>query len=206
VIALDLTRFISFLFNLSVAGYFVYAFLFPEATGYWLAQGGFYVFIAEFLGIFVLLLLAQALGKKTGWTYSGDANPWLFIGVVMAMAFVFAWSLNALWAFGFFLISTVVKAFQIHHSPDAQSEGRQAVYSLLFLLLGTFGALFLSPLAYAFPHSVDVLSAVARSGGAEGLAVDNPGFNAIWGLIYFLGMAFVSLKPGWLSLEQAKSA
>lgn len=195
-----LDRILPFSFNASMAAYFAYSFLFPAATGFWLVKDGFAIILLEFFSFFIILALATGLNKDSGWEYSGPApgtrSFWLMLAAVLAMAFLFSFVLGALVLFGYFLLSLGVKAYQLHHLPDAKAEGQQVAFAVLFFLLGAFAAVALSPwLASQFPDSVAALSAAFRQTGydVEGDAVDNPGFIAIWGLLYFVGMALAGL-------------
>ncbi len=198
--SLDLDRYVPFLFNIAMALYFVYAFLFPESTDFWLVKDGIAILILEFLAVFVILITATALGKDSGWTYEGPAlnthSFWLLLAAILSMALMFSVVLGVWVLFVYFVLSLGVKALQMRGQPDAKAEGLRAAYATLFLLLGAFGAVFVSPLlAGFFPDSVASLSEALPTNGfdADGEAV-NPAFIALWGAFYFVGIALITSR------------
>lgn len=196
-------RLVPFLFNAGMAVFFLFAFFFSQLTGHWLGTGGLYVMTLEFISVFIILFSAQALRKDTGWT-GGESAQWLPLALAALFAVLWGFALNQLETLWYFAGSMGVKIYAMKKSPDAKAEGIQAAYAVLLLTLGAFIALALSPTGLFFAEKTEEISNNIRqtAPGVEGLAVDNPFFTAIWGSVYFLGMAVVALRPAWLPLER----
>jgi hypothetical protein len=62
---------VSAAFSFFMALFFLYSFLFPQQTGFWIASAGLTLLILESLSFAALLMIAQMMGKETGWIVGG---------------------------------------------------------------------------------------------------------------------------------------
>ncbi|GEM_PF-2907649 len=208
---MDYSKLLAILFNFSMALWFVYSFLFPVETGYWLIYSGLSILILEFFSVFIIVFLGSILKKETGWRSSGvDSGeqkskiPGIFMLLLLVlMAGAFTVILNV-WLFVYFVFSMGVKAVAMFFKTSAQEEGVTALKTGVAIVLSAFGAIFFSfftllftPQQNLFREEISRLSAELLNSGVHisGAAFDNPGFTAFWGILYFLILLFFEINP-----------
>ena len=196
---MNIGKVISVLFYLGLAFYFVYSFIYPVETNYWLANNGLLIMILEFLSIFVVLLIASILNKKTeGWTKT-NGDPRIIAIIVIIIAFVFSYSLENTVLFGYFVVSSIVKILQFREQKDMVNEGKQVSISLIIMILTIFPAIIISNLI-PFPEQISLYKEYFESlpGVGNGAFIDNAGGIALWGLFYFGLMGLNSITDSKL--------
>lgn len=181
----SLDKLITLLFNLSLSGYFVYSFLYPIETNYWLVQSGFLIIFLEFFSFFVTLSTTQILGKKSGWSFGG--SPWAGIIIPAILAFFMCFAFDNLLLFGYFILTSAVKAFSLYNKKDAISEGTNIAYSVVVFIISIFIAYPLSFISIFFPEQNLIYQEFFEllPGKHSGSIVDNPFLIVSWGVIYF---------------------
>ncbi len=193
--------------------WFGYCFFFPIETGLWLVKDGFALITLEFLSVFMLVLIPAAFGKETGWKSSRGKFSMAFEGpkaagrgnradvlfaiiLISLMAFLWTFLSDAIYLFGYFVVSSVIKAVLITKRKDALQEGKEAAIIGIAMLASALLAILVSPVFHLFPENLEILREAFVGKNASGLIVDNPGFMAAWGMLYFLLiMAFEIFEP-----------
>ena len=218
---MNLSKTIFVLFNLIMIGYFAYGFLFPKESDFWLVTTGFPIILLEFLTVFVVFTGADSFNNRRS-KRQKSLSLLVLLGLFLtAFGFCFSIGNNPL-LFGYFVLSSAVKIFRlkdelafIRSNPAGirtnSSDSLKAIgYSAAAIIFGAIIAVPLSFFAIFFPAQQGLLREalvqnVERTGGTiSGIVVDNPGFIACWGILYFLLLLLFELFPNFIKFESIK--
>lgn len=186
-----LGRLVSFLFNAGMAAYFVYAFFFPAETQQWLALQGQYVLLTEMFSILTAMFLAEAMQTDPRRriyeiTRAYPVHPGFFLAAVFTLAFYVLFSYRQSSLVAYFVMSVGVKAASMVFTPDFKAEITQTGQNMILLIFGAMASVVVSRIfLFVFVQRIVAIT-------------PTDAFVLLWGLVYFVGLAVLSLKPEWL--------
>lgn len=183
--------------NLFLAWLFLRALLRPLANIDFIVQTGIWLFIVEFLSIFVSIGKGERTSMRLGFTG-------FFVGTVgflmiSAFAIVFGWLfLGNIYLPIIFLSSTLAKIFSqqaTHERSEVLAFSIPLLLGSLFIVFFIFGPEFWVKL-FPFPENFDQYTPVdwaekTRHGDISGEFVERPQTMLVWGIIYYLFAAAI---------------
>jgi hypothetical protein len=189
-------------FNIVMAIYFMFAFFFPEQSGYWLVTNGFPIILIEFLSFFITIFLFDYWGGEQEVTIKKKCYSLLGLCGILVMAGVAIIVFNPL-LFLYLLVSVGIKFFMFKSKGTRLKARIIQVYSALILILTVMIAIVLSNVMLFFTDQIVAYQEFFKTlpGTMSGLIVDNPGFIALWGCFYFV---FLSLYEIVVKMRESK--
>jgi hypothetical protein len=158
------------LFNLSMVGYFVYGFLFPKESNFWLINTGFKILLLELATVFVVILFL-VFSKKI--KQSGRITR-LACVILLVIFFVSSFFIAGIVWFLYFVASCITKVLVIIKTKEGSVEETIEANKILGY-----------PLA-AFVFSALIASVFAPVSKQAGLV--------IFGSLYFLFLIIFELQ------------
>lgn len=165
------------LFNLLTIGFFVFAYFYPEQSGFRLAQEGVWILIVEFLSVGVISAQRIALKENITVTVFTILVPFFLLFMISFLI------LKSLIPFIYYIITFALKIYKTKKTEEVYLGEELGKKLVSIILSGIFSAIIFG----------------GHSGGDIG---EKPLFILFWGILYFSFISifeFISFKKKLLS-------
>lgn len=177
---------VNFIFTASMAVYFIYSFLLPTETNFWLVREGFQIlFIESFLTLAISAVLVSRAKVS-------DSTIDITLIAVIAFATLAIIVTNP-WNLIYLAFSLIAKEEKLKNKNNVEIEESKIGSIILILILGVPASMALGQqLTGSFPEqSQAYITYMHSTGRFSGEGFDNPISIVIWGVILYLGTAII---------------